>query len=112
MMDARYIHGNRGDYLYMKKFKLFKSIDEKFEDIGFKKIQEDYRGCTYERFNEKCHYTQRLVIGRKASGKHLIQSYDPDLMDKNYTGNIGVGLTGYETKLILQKMKKIGLYSK
>ena len=95
-----------------KKFKLFKSIDEKFEDIGFKKIHEDYRGCTYERFNEKFHYTQRLVISRKASGRHIIQSYDVDLMDANYTGNICVGLTGYETKLILQKMKRIGLYSK
>ena len=27
-------------------------------------------------------------------------------------GNIGIGLTGYEMKLFLKKMKQMGLYSK
>lgn len=35
-----------------------------------------------------------------------------DLMDKKKIGNTNVGLTGYEMKLFLAKMKKLGLYSK
>ena len=31
--------------------KLFKSIDEKFAEIGFKKIKEDVFGVRYERDN-------------------------------------------------------------
>ena len=30
-------------------FKLFKSVDEKLEDIGFIKMREDKYGCEYER---------------------------------------------------------------
>ena len=32
-------------------------------------------------------------------------------MDKEKIGNVGVGLTGYEMKLFLKKMKQVGLYS-
>lgn len=38
--------------------------------------------------------------------------YDKDTFDKRFKGNICVGLTGYETKLILKKMKQLGWYSK
>ena len=33
--------------------KLFKTIDEKFEEIEFKKIKEDKYGVTYQRQNKK-----------------------------------------------------------
>lgn len=36
---------------------LFKSIDEKIEEMGFKKINEDKYGVEYERYSEKYKYT-------------------------------------------------------
>ena len=90
--------------------KLFKNIDDKLLNLGFKKIKENEYGVRYERCNEK--YTHVVTILRKASDKHMLQSYDKDLFDAQYIGNTAVGLTGFETKLFLTKMKKMGLYSK
>ncbi len=88
--------------------KLFKSIDEKLEDIGFVKIKDDKYAVTYERVLVKYNYTQVLDICHKASGKHIVQSYDKDLMDRKSIGNTCVGLTYYEMKLIIKKMKQKG----
>ena len=86
--------------------KIFKSIDEKFEEIGFIKVQDDEYGVLYERKLDKYNYTQVLHIIHKRSGQHIIQSYDKDLFDKKGIGNTCVGLTYYETKLALKKMKQ------
>lgn len=85
--------------------KLFKTIDEKFNEIGFKKVQDDEYAVNYERKNEKYGYTQVLCIVYKDSGHHIIQSYDKELFDDKLIGNTCVGLTYYETKLILKKMR-------
>lgn len=92
--------------------KLFKSVDEKLKEIGFVKIEDDKYGVRYERKNSKYNFTQSVDILHKSSGKHILQSYDPDLMDEKKVGNTCVGLTGYEMKLFLKKMKQIDLYSK
>ena len=92
--------------------KLFKSVDEKLKEIGFVKIEEDKYGVRYERKNSKYNFTQSVDILYKASGRHILQSYDADLMDEKKVGNTCVGLTGYEMKLFLKKMKQIDLYSK
>ena len=92
--------------------KLFKSVDEKLKEIGFVKIKEDKYGVRYERKNSKYNFTQSVDILHKASGRHLLQSYDAELTDQKIIGNTCVGLTGYEMKLFLKKMKQIGLYSK
>lgn len=92
--------------------KLFRSIDEKLESIGFVKVSEDEYGANFERVNKKYDYTQCVDLLHKASGVHIIQSYDKELMDEKKIGNTCVGLTGFETKLFLKKMKKIGLYNK
>lgn len=92
--------------------KLFKSVDEKLKEIGFVKIEEDKYDVRYERKNSKYNFTQSVDILHKSSGKHILQSYDPDLMDEKKVGNTCVGLTGYEMKLFLKKMKQIDLYSK
>lgn len=88
--------------------KLFKTVDEKFEEIGFIKGKEDGYGVVYERNDSKHHYTQRLDLMRKESGMHIIQSYDIHLMDDKKIGNTCVGLTMYELKLCLKKMKQMG----
>lgn len=91
--------------------KLFKSIDEKFAEIGFKKVREDKYGAEYERENKNHVYTpyiQSLCLLRKKNGKHIVQSYDKNLMDEKKIGNTCVGLTMYEIKLCLKKMKQMG----
>ena len=86
--------------------KIFKSIDEKFKEIGFIKVSDDEYGVSYERKNDKYNYTQVLNILHKESGRHILQSYDKDLFDAKGIGNTCVGLTYYETKLALKKMKQ------
>lgn len=92
--------------------KLFKNIDEKIFDIGFIKVREDEYGCEFERKNNVYGFTQKVCILHKKSGRHILQSYDPKLFDSEKIGNTCIGLTGYEMKLFLKKMKKIGLYSR
>lgn len=92
--------------------KLFKSIDEKLNEIGFTKVADNKYGAEYERYNEAYGYTQCVDLLHKLSGRHIIQSYDKELFDEKKIGNTCVGLTYYEMKLFLKKMRKIGLKSK
>ena len=89
---------------------MFKSIDNKFEEIGFIKVRENDYGVTYERKDRNYNYTQVLAILHKASGRHIIQSYDKDLMDSKKIGNTCVGLSYYEMRLALKKMKQLGYH--
>lgn len=86
---------------------MFKSIDKKFEKIGFIKAKEDKYGVTYERENAEYNFTQVLDILHKANGRHIVLSYVKDLMDVKNIGNTCVGLTYYEMKLILKKMRQL-----
>lgn len=88
--------------------KLFKTVDEKFEKIGFSKVEENEYGVTYKRKDKEHNFIQTLALLHKSSGRHLIQSYDADLMDEKKIGNTGVGLTMYEAKLCVKKIKQMG----
>lgn len=88
--------------------KLFKTVDEKFEEIGFIKVEEDCYGAMYERLNGEFKFTQTLHLAHKKSGNHIVQSYDKNLFDDKKIGNTCVGLTMYEMKLCLKKMKQMG----
>lgn len=92
--------------------KLFKTVDEKLFDLGFIKTEENGHGVEYTRKDKAYNFTQEVHIKKKKSGRHILQSYDPELMDEKRIGNTCVGLTGYEMKLFLKKMKQIGLYSR
>lgn len=87
--------------------KLFKTVDEKFAEIGFVKIEENKYGAIYERKEVVHSYTQRIHLAHKESGMHIVQSYDVELMDGQKIGNTCVGLTMYELKLCLKKMKQM-----
>jgi len=84
----------------------FKTIDEKLNDIGFIKMDETKYGVKYQRVNNECNYIQCLDLLHKASGKHLIQSYQKDLNKDGF--NNMIGLTIYESKLAVRKMKQMG----
>ena len=86
--------------------KLFKSVDERLADLGFVKVEDDKFVVSYERYNDTYKYTHVLDICHKASGKHIIQSYDKE--SSTTKGSINVGLTYLETKLALKKMKQKG----
>ena len=88
--------------------RLFKSIDEKFADIGFEKIADNEYYVAYKRKDPVRKFTQCLDIIHKSSGHHLVQSYDEDLRDTKNIGNVCVGLTAREMKLALKKMSKKG----
>ncbi len=84
------------------------NIDKKFAKIGFIKVRENQYGATYERQNTEYGYTQVLAILHKACGRHIVASYDKELGDTEGIGHTCVGLTYYEMKLVLKKMKKLG----
>ena len=90
--------------------RLFKSIDEKLADIGFKKIADNEYYVAYKRDAPEENFTQRLDIVRKARGCHIVQSYDEDLRDVDNIGNVCVGLTALEMRLALKKMRQKGWY--
>lgn len=92
--------------------KIFKTVDEKLFEIGFIKTEENGYCVEYKRKDEVYGFMQKVCILRKQSGRHILQSYDPDLMDEKKIGNTCVGLTGYEMSLFVKKMKQIGLYSR
>lgn len=79
---------------------MFKTVDKKFEKLGFKKV-DDGLHVEYERYDKKFNYTQVLSLLHKESGCHIVQSYDKN--NENC-----VGLTAYEMKLCLKKMKEKG----
>lgn len=89
--------------------KIFKSVDKKLEEIGLKKqydknnIVHYIRDVSYPR-----KYRQSVVIVHKDNGETILQSYDVDLGDAKGIGNTCVGLTYYELKLLIKKMKQKG----
>lgn len=86
---------------------MFKSADKKLEKLGFKKVKDNLH-VFYERYNSEFNYTQVLALIHKQDGRHIVLSYDKDLMDLKKIGNTCIGLTGYEMKLCLKKMKEKG----
>lgn len=86
--------------------KLFKSVDEKFEEIGFKKVEGNKYSVYYERYIEKYDYTHCLDILYRPSGNYVIRSCQKDI-NKDGSCNM-VCLSMYEAKLALKKMRQMG----
>lgn len=85
--------------------KLFKSIDERINDLGYEKEEENDYGVTFSRpYLDGKHV---VYIGRKWTGIHILQSYDSNLFDEKSIGNVCVGLTYKELKLFTKKMKQM-----
>lgn len=82
----------------------FKSTDEKLEDLGFIKKEDNRHGVIYSRYNEEFKYTQIVSILFKKSGNHILQSYD--MTNSTTQFSPVVGLTFKEMKLFLRKMKE------
>ena len=83
-------------------------IDKKLAKLGFE-FDEFLTngGAVYKRKNGV--YTHEVVLMHKQNGRHILQSYDPDLLDECGIGNACVGLTYTELRLFAKKMKQLGL---
>lgn len=89
--------------------KIFKTVDDRISELGFTKEMENKFGVTYTREIKEYGYIQVVDILHKASGRHILQSYDRNMMDEKKIGNTCVGLTYTELRLFSKKMAKIGL---
>ncbi len=90
--------------------RLFKTVDEKFEELGFKKTYESKSVIEYTKFIEKFNFTHCIEILYKADGRHIALSYQQGINNDGF--NNAVGLTYLESKLIYKKMKQMGWKSK
>lgn len=86
---------------------MFKNTDKRLEELGFKKIEEDKFGVCYSRFvsTNDDGYIHRLDIMHKASGRHLIQSYEEGV-NKDGFNNV-VGLNYETTRLAMKKYRQL-----
>ena len=93
--------------------KLFKNIDDKFQEIGFIKTN-DRMHVSYERkvsIGDKGNgYIQQLDLIQKENGNHLILSSQSDVNSDGFSN--AVGITSYEAKLAIKKMKQKGWLKK
>lgn len=83
-------------------------VDKKLAAIGFKKVQEDDFFVRYTKEVPEFKYTHTVDILHKASGKHILQSYDNELEDGSGIGSTCVGLTWTELRLFAKKMRELG----
>lgn len=83
---------------------MFKSIDTKLEELGFYLVYEDDARVHYERCEDGGIY-HTVQLAHEKNGKYTIQSYN-----ENPKGiwNVCIGLTYYEMKLFMKKMKRKG----
>lgn len=82
----------------------FKSIDERFLALGFRKIHENEYGVRYEHRTSQG-YVHVIAIICKDSGNHLIQSYEMKINKDGF--NNMVGMTEPVTKLALKKLREL-----
>ena len=87
--------------------KIFKTVDERLLELGFIKHSEFRQNCSYVRCDKEHNFTQVVSILHKRSGRHILLSYDPALLDDNSIGNTCVGLTYEEMKLFTKKFKQL-----
>ena len=81
--------------------KLFKSVDDKLEAIGFKKIEESEDIVIYER--QQPEFVQVLELGRGGKGQHnILFSYQKGVNLEGYYN--AVCLNVYEAALASKKM--------
>ena len=86
--------------------RFIKTVDEKFKEIGFVKTRDDEYIVDYEKEVKAFGYIHQISLCHKASGRHIIQSYEKGC-NKDKLNNM-VGLTPYEAKLCIKKMKQKG----
>lgn len=80
-------------------------IDNKLLKLNLFKVMNNDTAVIYERYDERHNFTQVIAIEHKASGNHIIQSYEKGC-NKDGFNNV-VGLTFEEIKLLNKKIKRL-----
>ena len=93
--------------------KLFKNVDEKLADIGFKKIEENKHLCEYDRENNEFGYIQKVVISYKQ--RHTKEFVDAgDTFTISFFGGEHMKELGYLGKVsgkdVPDKIEQSGLH--
>ncbi|MBR7150430.1 MAG: hypothetical protein IKD01_05400 [Oscillospiraceae bacterium] len=83
---------------------MLKNADKKLAALGFIKVEENEYFVSYRKEAAEFHYTHAVDILHKASGRHIIQSYDSDSGHRSAC----VGLTRTELLLFARKMRELG----
>jgi hypothetical protein len=81
----------------------FKSVDERFAELGFFKVHESEYGARYEKRCAK--YVHVIAIVSKRTGKHVIQSYEKAVNKECF--NNAVGMTELEASAALDKLREL-----
>lgn len=84
---------------------MFKTTDERFEELGFVMTEDLPSSAIYERYNARFDYTHVIAIMMKRSGNHIIQSYEKRC-NTDYFNNV-VGMSEAEAKLAIKKLKEL-----
>lgn len=84
---------------------MFKKADKLLKRLGFEKIEENKFGVSYRKENKEYNFAQRLDIGHKADGNHLLQSYVEGVNSDGF--NNCVGLTYPEMKAVMKKYREL-----
>ena len=86
--------------------KLFKTLDDKFRELGYHKIKDDTFTVAYERcvtgrlYGDNVEYHQTISIRSRGSGEgFIIESY-------NSPSKENVPLYAYEIKLLMKKARQ------
>lgn len=79
--------------------KLFKSIDEKFKEIGFDKVDDDEYSVTYERKNDKYNYGTRNRKISKALSAPIVMIKDGRII-KEYESMVKAKEDGFSQSQI------------
>lgn len=85
-----------------------KLADKRLADLGFQKVNDDEFSVIYRKYIQGKGYIHELAILHKKSGDHIIQSYDPELMDSKKIGCTNVGLTKEIAFALLVKLNSKG----
>lgn len=86
--------------------KLFKTLDDKFRELGYHKIKDDTFAVAYERcvtgrlYGDNVEYHQTISIRSRGSGEgFIIESYKSSSKES-------VPLYAYEIKLLMKKARQ------
>lgn len=84
---------------------MFKSIDKRLEELGFKKISEGNYGATYAKVDKEFGFVHCIAILNKELGDHIIHSYQKGANSDGF--NNTVGMTYKEAKLAIKKFRQL-----
>jgi hypothetical protein len=82
-----------------------KIADKMFEKLGYTKVEGSDFDIAYEKTDHKFGFIHVIEFGHKASGNHLVHSYEKAVNTDGFTNS--VGLTIPEIKAIKRKFKEL-----